>query len=393
LREQCRAPIVRTESRSPKGTIMTTTSAAQFDRFYRFYASEVSYFSGKLRPALRYKRLPFAEILSTADVYRTVIRPRTGLSYIPVIVTPEDEVWQDTSDILDAIEARYAHPPLYPRTPVQHVLSLLIELYADEFLIIPGLHYRWSFAESEAKARADFAATNGDVDAANHFADRIKSFVPLIGVTPETIPAIEAHTRELLEGFSAHLGQHAYVWGGRPSLADCALIGPLYPHLYLDAVPGRLLRERAPRVCHWIERMNHPNPDENGAWLANDALAPTLRPLLDGIGADAVPLILDTVRAFEAWADTRPCDTDEPPRGVGMHRSRLRGVAVDRVTSPYTLWMVQRPLDAYRRLTPGEREAVDRAIAGTGCEALFAYQPRHRLGKRHFKLIVEPRGR
>jgi len=346
-----------------------------------------------VRPALRYKRLPYVEILSTPDAYRTVIRPRTGLSYIPVIVTPEDETWQDTSDILDAIEARYPQPPLYPRTPVQRVVSLLIELYADEFLVIPALHYRWSFAESTAKARADFAATVGDVAAANQFADRIRSFVPLVGVIAETIPAIEAHTRELLDLLSAHFELHGYVWGGRPSLADCALIGPLYPHLYLDAVPGRLLRERAPRVCHWIERMNHPDPDDAGTWLADDALAPTLRPLLALIGGDAVPLILDTVRAFEAWADTRPADSDEPPRGVGMHRTHIRGVALDRFTSAYTLWMVQRPLDAYHALAADERAAVDRAIAGTGCEALLAYRPRHRLGKRQFRLVIEPPAR
>jgi glutathione S-transferase len=363
------------------------TQTAQIDRFYRFYAAEESYFSGKVRPALRYKRVPFVELLPTPAAYRNVIRPRTGLSFIPIIVTPDDETWQDTSEILDAFEARYPDPPLYPQTPVQRVVSLLIELYADEFLIIPALHYRWSFPESETKARADFIAMSGDAGMATRFADRIKSFLPFVGVTSETIPAIEAHTHELLDVFSAHLTQHAYILGGRPSLADAALSGPLYPHLYLDAVPSRLLRERAPLVCQWIARMNHPDPDDTGEWLERDALAPTLRPLLERIGSDAMPLILDTVRAFEEWADTRPRDTDEPPRGVGMHRTQLRGVAVDRITSPYTLWMVQRPLDAYRQLSSAERAAVDRALAGTGCEALFAYQPRHRMSKRHFKLI------
>ena len=51
---------------------MTTTGTPQIDRFYRFYASEVSYFSGKVRPALRYKRLPFVEILATPDAYRVI---------------------------------------------------------------------------------------------------------------------------------------------------------------------------------------------------------------------------------------------------------------------------------------------------------------------------------
>jgi hypothetical protein len=212
-----------------------------------------------------------------------------------------------------------------------------------------------------------------------------------VGVQPDTIPAIEAHTHELLDVFSAHLSQEgcSYVLGDRPSLADCALIGCLYAHLYLDAVPGRLLRERALPVCHWIERMNHPDPDSFGSWLPEDRLAPTLRPLLELMGRDAFPMILDTVRAFEAWADERPVDTAEPPRGVGFHETRLRGVAMQRFTSAYSLWMLQRVLDAYRALGQAERAAVDRAVAGTGCETVLRYAPRHRLGKRGFKLVFQ----
>jgi len=380
-------------------------TAIERDVFFRFYACEVSYFSAKVRPALRYKRLPFIEILPTPEAYRQVIRPRTGLSFIPVVVTPDDEALQDTSEILDTLEARFPEPPLYPTTPVQRVTAYLWELYADEFLIIPALHYRWSFPESEAKARADFAAFTGDADSAGRFADRIKAFTGPMGILPETIPAIEEHTRVLLDRLSAHFQQHRFLLGDAPSLADCALMGPLYPHLYLDAVPGRLLRETAPQVCRWIERMNHPHPVdpplapgvtprvERGpvtpawCWLADDALAPTMRPLLELIGRDAVPLLLDTVRAFDEWADRRPRG-EEAPRAIGMHRTRLRGVSFDRYTSSYLPWMVQRPLDAYQALTPGERTAVDRALAGTGCEALLAHVPRHRVTKRRFKIVL-----
>src|SRR4029077_14070002 len=111
------------------------------DRPYRFYASEISYFSGKVRPALRAKLVPYDEILPTTAAYREVIRPRTGLAMIPVVVTPEDETWQDSSDILDALEARFPEPAIVPATPVQRLVCYLVELYADEFLILPGLHY------------------------------------------------------------------------------------------------------------------------------------------------------------------------------------------------------------------------------------------------------------
>ncbi len=364
----------------------TETRTIDRDTYFRFYGSEISYFTGKVRPALRWKRVPHVEALATPRVYREVIRPLTGLAFIPVIVTPEGDAWQDTSDMLDALEARFPEPALLPRSPVQRVVAMLWELYADEFMILPAMHYRWGFAESVAKARADFASTSGDPEQAGKFADRMSGVLPGIGVTPETAPLIEQHLAETLDDLERHFAAHRYLLGDFPSFADCAFMGPVYAHLYLDAAPSRLLRERAPRTCHWIERMNHPDPDDATRWLAGDAIAPTMRPLLTRIARDAAPYVLDTVRAYEAWADTRPADATEPPRAVGFHQTTLRGVELGRYTSPYTLWMLQRVLDPYLALPASERAAVDRALEGTGCDAFLAYRPRHRLEKRGFKL-------
>ena len=353
---------------------------------YRFYAAEPSYFSAKVRPFLRYKRVPYEEIAPTPAVFREVIQPRTGLSFIPVVITPDDAALQDTSEILDALEQRFPDPPVYPATPVQGLVAYAIEVYADEFCVLPAMHYRWDFPESEAQARRDFGRFNGDPDTAGRFADRMKGSLPILGVQPDTVPAIEAHLRDLLDILSRHFAVYDFLLGSRMSLADLALFGPLYAHLYLDAVPGRLLRETAPKVCAWIERMNHPAPVA-GSFVPDDAVPPTLQPVLRLIGQDAVPVVLDTVRAFEAWADTTPPDLESPPRGVGMHETVLRGVRFMRYTSPYTLWMVQRPLDAYRVLDTAARARVDRAVADTGLEALWHCAPRYRMAKRQFKLV------
>jgi glutathione S-transferase len=349
--------------------------AVDRDHYYKLYMAEESYFSAKVRPGFRWKRVPHLEVLATNRVYREVLRPRTGLQMIPVVVGPDDETLQDSSEILDTLEARYPDPPLYPTTPVQRMVAYLWELYCDEFMMLPGLHYRWSFPESEAKARAE----------------SIKGFTAMVGVRPETFAAIEAHTVELLDLLSAHFAEQPFLLGGWPSLADCALFGPMFPHLLNDAVPGRLLRERAPRVVHWIQRLLHPDPDVPGTWLADDALAPTMAPLLSLIGRDAVPFVLDVARAFEDWADQHAGETDALPRAVGMHPTRLRGVAFERITTSYTLWMVQRVRDAYTALAPAARAAVDRALAGTGLEAALAYTPRHRVERRPFKLYFAPR--
>jgi glutathione S-transferase len=355
---------------------------------FRFYGAECSYFTGKARPALRAKRLYFEEILPTPEAFREILR-RTGMIFIPVVVTPEDETWQDTSDIIDALEARFPEPALIPATPVQRIVSYLFEVYADEFMLLPAMHYRWSAPESEKNARGTFAALSGDREAANRFADQMAGSLPMLGVGEATIPAIEAHLDELLGHMEAIFSDQSFLLGEQMSLADCAMMGPFYGHLYLDLVPGQILLERAVRVSHWVELMNHPNPTAFTSFLPGDALHESVRPILELIGSDAVPLLLDTLREFEKWADARPAGTTEPPRAVGFHTTRLRGVEVSRYTSAYTLWMVQRPLDAYGALCDDEREAVDQALAGTGCEHLFAYQPRHRLGKRDFKLVFE----
>ena len=359
------------------------------DDRYRFYAAEVSYFSAKPRPALRYKHVPFDEILPTPQAYREVIRPRTGLAQIPVLVTPEDEAFQDSSVILDELERRFPDPPLYPATPRQRMLGYLLELYTDEFLMLPGVHYRWSFPESKTKAIADFIASTGEAETAARFAEGVQGFTRMVGVSAETAPAIEAHTKDLLVAFDAHLAAHPYVLGARPSLGDCALIGLLYPHLYLDAVPGRLMREIAIRACHWIERMNHPDPRSVGAWLADDAIPPTMRPIVELAGRDAVPFVLDVVRAFERWADETSVRDGFLPRIVGMHPTRLGDVAFERVTTPYTMWMVQRVVDVYRGMSAAERAAVDAEIAGTGFEALVAYEPRWRVRRNPCRLVLE----
>jgi glutathione S-transferase len=356
---------------------------------YVMYGAEVSYFTGKLRPALRRKGIDFVERLATPQAYREVILPRTGLAFIPVLVTPEGETLQDTSEILDWLERRFPEPALYPRTPFQSVAAHLIEVYADEFLVLPAMHYRWSFPESATKARADFAAVNGDPAAAARFADRMSGSIRALGVCPESIPGIEAHLRDLLAALEELLAGQAFAQGDAPSLADCALMGPLYPHLYLDAVPGRLLRETAPRTCHWIERANHPDPDAPARFLPDDVAAERLRPLLSLAGRDAAPLLLDGLRDFERWADSRAAGAEELPRAVGFHPTQLRGARFQRYTSPYAVWMLQRPQGVFGALAPRERDRVRALLDGTGCEVLLDAKLTHRLGKRRFKLVFE----
>lgn len=357
------------------------------NRPYVFHAFDVSYFSAKVRPALRYKRLWYDEV--HAD-YR-LIKERTGLTFIPVVITPEDETWQDSTDIYDRLEARYPDPPLFPGTPVQRMAAHLVELYTDEFGTIPAMHYRWGSAAGEASSRARFIAMTGSEELGTAAAARMAKARLALGATDENAPAIEAHTRDLLDSLSAHFEVHPYLLGERMSFADCALMGPLYGHFFNDLVSRELLLRTARPVVGWIERCNHPNAPAQGDWLAGDALAPTLRRILSVMGRDAALPIRKGIEVFDRWADTAPRDLEELPRVVGEIESSLRGQPLVRFAGSYAPYLVQRALDGYRALDAASRTRVDENIAGTGWEMVLDLQPRHRIEKRDYRLIFATR--
>ncbi|MEL7130731.1 MAG: glutathione S-transferase N-terminal domain-containing protein, partial [Pseudomonadota bacterium] len=84
---------------------------------YTLYGAKVSYFSGKARAYLNWKGVPYREVGATKDIYTDIILPKVGWPVIPVVAGPGDEILQDTSDIIDTLEARHGAPSVYPDGP------------------------------------------------------------------------------------------------------------------------------------------------------------------------------------------------------------------------------------------------------------------------------------
>jgi glutathione S-transferase len=349
---------------------------------YRLYGEEISYFSAKVRCALRLKGLWFEEIRRG---YPEAAR-RTGLQMIPIVVTPEDETWQDSTDIFDHLEALHPEPPLLPATPCQRIAALLVELYVDEIGLLPGAASRWGTPARAEASVAYFVGLFGPK--ARQSADAVMALAKEVGVDESSRPAIEAHTQALLVALSAHFEQHAYLLGERMSYADCALMGLLYGHLFNDLESRGVLLETATPVVGWIDRCDAPAGFRGGAWADDDALTPTLHDVLRVMGEGA-PLILDTQRCFEAWAaDADP--SEELPRAVGTARADLRGVTIERIALSYSRYMLQRLTDAVAALAPADRAAVGDALDGTGWEPVLDATPVRRVRKRDFRLELEP---
>lgn len=330
---------------------------------YILYGGELSLYTGKARAYMRYKDLDFEERLATKEVYKTIILPKVGAPIVPVLQLPNGDCIQDTTDIIDCLEVRHPRSSIYPDTPVQKLVAMLLELYGDEWLVIPAMHYRWSvldqqydFIMSEFGRMSAPEATHDEQIAIGEKTSRpFRGSIFALGITPETIPAIEQAYADLLAQLDNHFLTYDFLLGSRPSIGDFGLMGPLYAHLGRDPVPRALMQETAPHVYAWVQRMNAPVPLA-GDFLPDDEIPETLLPVLRTLCSDQLPDVLDVIAHNAAFVDGHP--EASIPRVLGMHSFTTGGVTGQRFVSSYAQWMFQRPLQYYQAL---DGEALSRA--------------------------------
>ena len=115
---------------------------------YLHYAWHLSYFSGKTRSYLRYKDIPFVEKTINMYTFAVEAKKKTGAAVMPIVVTPEGEWLQDTSVIIDRLEANFPKAPVVPHTPVQKIASYLMEMWGDEWWLVVAMYTRWFHPEN-----------------------------------------------------------------------------------------------------------------------------------------------------------------------------------------------------------------------------------------------------
>ena len=355
---------------------------------YTLYGAEVSLYSGKARAHLRFKQVPFIEVQATRRLIERVLYPAVGLRILPVLQTPDGTFVQDTTDILDHIEGAFPERSVYPSGPLQRMVALLFEVYGDEWLLLPAMHHRW------AHRRANYPLVLGEFGAI--VAPRVPRFLrPLAGLPLAVVfggaygevlgigrhnrAALEASYLGFLADFEAHLEAHPFLLGSRPSVGDFGLIGPLYAHLYRDPWPGELMRSRAPRVARWVQRMQNPGP-KAGSFLPDDQVPETLIPLLQRFFEEFGPVAVDMMVKNAVWAARHP-DAEHFPRFIGRQPFHIGGVASTRRATPYTQWMWQRPLDAYRQMTGEQRLRADAFLSRAGGADFMAERPGVRVAR------------
>jgi glutathione S-transferase len=354
------------------------------------YGAEFSLYTGKVRSYLRYKRIPFDEVLSSLKVYRNVIVPNTGVRFVPVVQTPDGSFLQDTSHIIDTLETTFPERPVIPAGPSQRLASLLLELYGDEWLLIPAMHYRWNhdnfpfiFEEFGGTIFPGYPRFLQRM-LGKRIGARFAGFLPMLGITNDNYAAIENwYENDFLPALNRHLDAHDFLFGSAPTIGDFGLMGPLYAHLYRDPYPGRLMREAAPNVGAWVERMNEVQ-DCDGKLLSNDEVPATLTPLFKRMFDEHWPVLVDTTVRLDQWAK----ENEGPvvPRKIGEHEFKIDDVIETRAVLPYSVWMMQRALDCYQSMSDTDRQQADTFLEDVGGRDALQFQPPVRLTRIHNKL-------
>jgi glutathione S-transferase len=273
---------------------------------YRIFGSEMSPYSVKVRSYFRYKAIPHAWIPRRADS-EDEYRRFAKLPIVPTVATPDDEGMQDSTPIIEALEARYPEPSIHPDDPTLAFLSALIEEFGDEWGNKLMFHHRW-FDEVDARASARTlarlalprATAEEAAERAAMVLERMSGRGHFVGSSPANAPLITGYLLELLDILEPHFADgRRYLFGGRPSFGDFGLAAQLY-EAYVDPTAGGLIKARGPAVLDWCLRMIDPRND--GPFETWGTLEATLRPLLAYVGDHFLPWSDANARALQVGA-------------------------------------------------------------------------------------------
>ena len=118
---------------------------------HRIFGSELSPYSVKVRSYFRYKGIPH-EWLERGPSNIAEYQKHAKLPLIPLVITPDEQGLQDSTPILETMEARVPEPSIHPTDEALAFLSALVEEFGDEWGNKWMFHYRWARAADQDSA-------------------------------------------------------------------------------------------------------------------------------------------------------------------------------------------------------------------------------------------------
>ncbi|ARN75190.1 glutathione S-transferase family protein [Oceanicoccus sagamiensis] len=348
---------------------------------YRMYGWQASHFAAKLRGYLNYKQLDYQE--KNLNAYELLVKlpKKTGASAMPALETREGEWLSDTPEIITELERRHPDHPIMPATPRQLIAALIFENWVDDCWLKISMHTRWSYPENfdnflkqeTGKALLPFApGFIRERIAEKTFAGRIRSYLPSQGIIPEQFELLERWSLGLLDLLEQHFTQHEFLFGGKPTIADFALVGSFFPHLNRDPWPKREWVDPRPNLQAWVNR-THSGERGQGELVADDQIPETLLPLFKIIAGEFFPLLAGTVTSLRQYIETRDITLGSSlPRVMDKNTYPMADSTFTSSTFTYSLWRMQRIVGVFQQLPEPDQALVDQWFESLGLPSLMA---------------------
>lgn len=328
---------------------------------YRIVAGPGSPYSHKVRAVMRYRRIPHDWVIVRGGFDGTAqtdkLRPLRKQMF-PIVLFPDGTPWTDSTPIIHELEAR--HPgdrSVLPPSAGERFLARLIEDFADEWLPIPLMAFRWTSDEDVAFcARRQMQGWMGAVSEEElaagmaRFTMRQQKVRTALGAgDPAATELFHRQYLALLEALEAGLTHRLFLFGDRPSIADFGLYG-MFSQFAVDPTAARILREHAVRLYQWTHYVDDLS-GHDGDWSANRQPGDTVCALVKLAGRSLLPMMVAVAEAVAA--------------GKPLAVYQIDGVQMTGIARPYPancwLWLKQMfaglPDDERQRLKPLLEEA------------------------------------
>jgi len=366
-----------------------------------------------VRPYLCKKGLDYVEINPSHPHFSEKILPAIGHLTVPVLELPTGDFIADSTEIIEYLEDKHPGNPMIPADKTMAALAWLIHSYGSEGLHKPAMHYRWNTTQENRQFITDEFERSFEIRTkregavktlGSEFADNMKAYVPALGITADTVEAIQRSTRRLYHILNAHFLDWPYVLGGRPSIADFGLMGPIYAHLGRDVSSAKELKVSAPALYRWIETMNQPNITDPELWnvppnfFEKGQLPRSLIELLELLCADYGPELIATAKAYHHWlgeARDRPSGTVIAIDGQKATHQIIseiehfqQDVSIKRVAMLDCLTQHQRLLAVQDSMGEHERHEFDRLLESVGGKAIAELQLERSMMRKNYAYVT-----
>jgi len=279
---------------------------------YRIWQAQESPYSYKVMTFMNYKGINYKKVRGNMQELEW-IKKVAGQSIVPVMLTPDGQVMQDSTPIMMDLEAKFPAISTVPADTRLAFIMWLIEEFSDEYMPRIHMHTRWGNAQNQQALSHRIARgitfASADVDTqslAPVLLNRQSGFDKHLGLVGETARAsMDQQLEDLLAILETHFLEHQFLLGFKPSIADFALYGPLKVHFYDDPQSNEIMETKAPRTCNWIQTISDlgdtrgcAGQTEFGDWIDfENGLPESLQALLSFIGKTYMPFAVSGAKA------------------------------------------------------------------------------------------------